>query len=270
MKYALPVFAAFLLSAGQAEAVTLTPHRAIYDLTLLRAGNSANLQSAAGRLAFELQGSSCEGYTVSFRMVAKYRPNEGEASLIDTQSTTYEGPGSLEFRHQVKESVNGTIKENSRLKVSRPAIGEAGSGEVTDKDTQNFTLSADAFLPMQHQLKLMALGEVGGGRDSSLIFDGSDGDKTFRAISFVGKVKLPGAIGHDADDPAAAALKGKSAWPMTVSYFSAKTDESVPDYQVNFNLYENGVATGLVLDYGDFALAGKLTNLSLYDPSECP
>jgi EipB-like len=44
----------------------------------------------------------------------------------------------------------------------------------------------------------------------------------------------------------------------------------VPDYQVSFDLYENGVATGLVLDYGSFALAGKLADLSLSDASECP
>lgn len=270
MKYALPVFVVLALGAGSAQAVTLTPHRAIYDLTLLRAGNNANLQSATGRLAFELQGSSCEGYTVSFRMMAKYRPSEGEATLIDTQSTTYEGPGALEFHHQVKEAVNGTVKEDEKLKVSRPAIGAEWQGEVTGGEAQDLAVPADAFLPMQHQLKLMALGGAGGGRDSSLIFDGSDGGKTFRAISFVGKTKQPGSIARDATDPAAAVLKEITAWPMTISYFSPEKDEATPDYQVSFNLYENGVATGLVLDYGDFALSGKLSDLSLYEASECP
>ena len=270
MKYALPLFVICVLGAGQAEAVTLAPHRAIYDLSLLRAGDSGNLQSVNGRLAFELQGSSCEGYTVSFRMVAKYRPDEGAATLIDTQSTTYEGPGSLEFRHQVKELVNGDVKENTKLKMSRPVLGQEGQGEVTSTESKTFTVAADALLPMQHQLKLMALGESGGGRDSSLIFDGSDGDTTFRAITFVGKTKRPGSIARDAQDPMAAGLKSLSAWPVTVSYFSPTKNQDTPDYQVSFDLYENGVATGLVLDYGNFALAGKLADLSLFDASACP
>jgi hypothetical protein len=270
LKYALPVFVCLLLGASSAQAVTLAPHRAIYDLTLLRAEDGANLQAASGRLAFELQGSSCEGYTVSFRMVAKYTPSEGDASLIDTQSTTYEGPDSLEFRHQTKETINGEIKEDSKLKLQRDAIGKPGQGEVTGKDSGNFTVDGEAFLPMQHQLKLMAMGESGGGRDSSLLFDGSDGAKTFRAISFVGKTKAPGSIARDATDPVAAPLKAVAAWPMTVSYFSEDKDQSIPDYQVSFDLYSNGVATGLVLDYGQFALAGKLANLTMYEPTECP
>ena len=271
MKYALPVFAILVLGSPSAEAaITVAPHRAIYDLTLLRAGDSANLQSATGRLAFEIQGSSCEGYTVSFRMVAKYRASEGAATLIDTQSTTYEGPGALDFRHQVKEMVNGEIKEESKLKVTRAAANQEGKGEITSKADESFTVPGEAFLPMQHQFKLMALGEAGGGRDSSLIYDGSDGAKTFQAISFVGKTKLPGTIARDAAEPSAASLKTFAAWPVTVSYFSPDKDESTPDYQVSFDLYENGVATGLVLDYGEFALSGKLADLTLFETTECP
>ncbi len=271
MKYALPVFAILLLGAtGTQAAIAPAPHRAIYDLTLLRAGDGANLQSATGRLAFEIQGSTCEGYTVSFRMVAKYRPSEGAATLIDTQSTTYEGPGALDFRHQVKEMINGQMKDETKLKMTRPAANQEGKGQITSKGDENFTVPGDTFLPMQHQLRLMMLGEAGGGRDSSVVYDGSDGAKTFQAISFVGKTKPPGSITRDAADPVAAPLKSVGAWPITVSYFSAEKDQSTPDYQVSFDLYENGVATGLVLDYGDFALSGRLTDLTMFDISECP
>jgi hypothetical protein len=34
-------------------------------------------------------------------------------------------------------------------------------------------------------------------------------------------------------------------------------------------MYENGVATGLVLDYGEFALDGELANLELLDAEAC-
>lgn len=270
MKYALPLAVLGALASNAAEGASLAPHRAIYDLTLSRASGSGNLQSVDGRLAFELQGSVCEGYTVSFRMVAKYQPDEGAGTLIDTQSTTYEGPGALDFRHQVKEIINGAVKEDSKIKMSRTALGQEGQGEFNGAESKTFAVVSEALLPMQHQLKLMALGEAGGGRDSSVVFDGSDGDKTFRAITFVGKTKPPGSILRDASDPSAASLKSLSAWPVTVSYFSPSKDQETPDYQVSFDLYENGVATGLMLDYGNFALAGKLADLNLYDPSDCP
>ncbi len=270
MKKTLLIACSVLLAAAQAQAATIAPHRAIYDLTLLRSGGGSALQSANGKLAFEIQGSSCEGWTVSFRMATKYRPAEGPATLIDTQSTTYEGPGALDFRHQLKETVGGEAKPDIRLKLSRSAVDAEGQGEITSKSGEAFTLPAGTALPMQHQMKLMALGEAGGGRDSSVIFDGSDESKTFRAISFVGKAKAAGSIQRDMTNPVAAPLANVASWPMTISYFPVEGEDEVPQYQVNFDMYANGVASGLVLDYGDFTLAGKLTDLQMMEPAACP
>jgi hypothetical protein len=123
---------------------------------------------------------------------------------------------------------------------------------------------------MQHQLKLMTLGEQGGGRDSSIIYDGSDEEKSFRAISFVGPQKPAGAVARDAANPAAAPLKALASWPMTISYYPIEGNDEIPQYQVSFDMYANGVASNLTLDYGDFALTGTLEKLELLQPSSCP
>jgi hypothetical protein len=34
-------------------------------------------------------------------------------------------------------------------------------------------------------------------------------------------------------------------------------------------MYDNGVAGDVTLDYGDFALDGKLSDIELFDPPEC-
>ena len=268
MKNILPL-ALLLLSAANVEAATVAPHRAIYELTLLRANDGASLQSADGRLAFEIQGSKCEGYSVSFRMATKYRPKDGDPTVIDTQTISYEGPGALDFRHQLKEIINGETKQDIKIKVTRSGEQSEGQGELSPKG-ESFTVPVQTALPMQHQLKLMTLGETGGGRDSSLVYDGSDETKSFRAISFVGKEKPPGSVGRDSDDPVAAPLKSIGAWPMSISYYAAEGSSETPEYQVTFDMYENGVATGLKLDYGEFVLAGKLKELTMLDVPECP
>jgi hypothetical protein len=269
LKTVLP-FLFLLAAAGGAEAATVAPHRAIYDLTLLRANEGASLQSATGKLAFEIDGSSCEGFTVNFRMATKYRQEDGSVTLIDTLTTTFENAGSTELRHQLKESVNGTVRETDRISVDRKSIADEGKGEMKSKPGEPFTVPAGAALPMQHQLKLMTLGEAGGGRDSSIVYDGSDGTKSFRAISFVGKQKASGSVPRDSSGPAAALLKSEASWPMTVSYYALDGKTETPEYQVSFDMYDNGVATGLVLDYGDFALSGTLTDLKLLDKPSCP
>ncbi len=259
-----------LLGFGSAQAAQIAPHRAIYDLSLLRAGEGASLQSASGRLAFEIDGSSCEGYTVNFRMATKYRPAEGTTMVIDTTTTTYESGDARELRHHVKEVVNGSVRENTRIRFNRPTAAAQGQGEIADKPDKSFTVPPAAMLPMQHQIRLINLAEGGGGRDSSVIFDGSDGAKSFRAISFVGKQRTLGSSGSDTVNPASRLLASSRAWPMTVSYYTLDGDNETPEYQVSFNMYENGVATELVLDYGDFALKGTLTDLKMLDTSGCP
>ncbi len=262
--------ASFLLLAASANAATVAPHRAVYDLTLLRASEGSGVQSANGRLAFEIEGSTCDGFTVSFRMATKYLPREGKHTLIDTMTTTYEGPGALNFRHQLKEMIDRVEKEDVRINVSRPAAGEQGEGTMSTKPGETFTIEPDTMFPMQHQLRLMALGKAGGGRDSSVIYDGSDGPEAYRAISFVGKAKPAGAIARDGANPAAAPLGKVGSWPMTVSYFKLEGGSETPEYQVSFDMYENGVANGLVLDYGDFALSGTLRDLKMLPEPSCP
>lgn len=264
------LFAALLLATPAAAAPVVAPHRAVYDLSLTRANSDASLQSASGRLAFEIEGSSCEGYTVSFRMATRYRPKDGEMTLVDTMTTTYEGPGALDFRHQVTERVDGAVKTDHRVKMTRPVAGAAGEVSISSKPGEPFTVAAGTLLPMQHQLRLMTLGQAGGGRDSSVVFDGSDEGKSFRAISFVGKAKPAASLVRDAGNPAAEPLKGLSAWPTVVSYFALEGNAETPEYQVSFDMFENGVATGLVLDYGDFALSGTLADLKMLEASECP
>ena len=124
------------------------------------------LQSASGRLAFEIEGSTCEGFTVSFRMATKYRPKEGEVTLIDTMTTTYEGPGALDFRHQMQGAGGWhAARRPPHQDDARPRRRRGEGDDLVQARRGPSPFPPDALLPMQHQLRLMALGEAGGGRD---------------------------------------------------------------------------------------------------------
>jgi hypothetical protein len=68
------------------------------------------------------------------------------------------------------------------------------------------------------------------------------------------------------------ALAALTRWPITVSYFDrAKADtDQTPLYSISFEVYENGIARALKLDYGNFVLAGTMTSLELKDAKPCP
>jgi hypothetical protein len=78
---------------------------------------------------------------------------------------------------------------------------------------------------------------------------------------------------HAPADAAAgtAQIAGLARWPVTISYFdrSKEGGEQTPVYAITFEAYENGVARALVLDYGDFTVAGDLTSLEMKDAKPC-
>ena len=117
---------------------------------------------------------------------------------------------------------------------------------------------------------LMDDAEKGETRSSALVYEGSDEDKASRAISFIGAKKPGSTLSSGADSTTLDSLNKLPYWPVTVSYYAvdAKGDDQ-PTYSASFNMLENGVSTDLVLDYGTYALKGKLEKIEMLKPDTC-
>jgi hypothetical protein len=68
---------------------------------------------------------------------------------------------------------------------------------------------------------------------------------------------------------------GVRHWPVSVGYFepTKKVEdglgEELPSYQMSFTLYENGVTSDLIMDYGDYALSGSLQKIEPLTSPSC-
>jgi hypothetical protein len=55
-----------------------------------------------------------------------------------------------------------------------------------------------------------------------------------------------------------------------MSYFDITGDnQDTPAYQVSFDLFENGVASGLNMDYGSFKMRGDIVRLEFLPAELC-
>jgi hypothetical protein len=270
-KLRLAFLSATLLSGFgiSAQAVTLASHRAIYDLEVSRVDSSSGYSNVEGRLAYEVTGSACEGWAVNYRIANRYVQPEKAAQLLDTQLTTWESGDGLEMNLSQKQFVDSNLDSEERLNVKRPKAGSEAIGVMTKPKDLEFTVSPEAVFPSTHQTRLLDQAAKGITRDVSLVFDGSDGEKTYKAISFIGKKRAPGTFAIDTANPQTEPLRGIASWPMTISYYTADNSTETPVYQASFNMYENGVSTDLVLDYGSYALKGKLTKLDMLKTDTC-
>lgn len=255
---------------GSCQASGLAAHRAIYDLSTTRLDSGSGYSSIEGRLAYELTGTACDGWAVTYRIANRYVQPEKGTQVLDTQLTTWESGDGLEMNLSQKQFVEGNLDSEEKLNVKREKANLEAKGQMSKPKELDFTVPSEALFPSTHQVHLLDAAKKGVTRDMSIVFDGSDGEKTYKAISFIGKMRTPGSFAPDKDNRETSPLRSLPSWPITISYFPTD-DEKVekPVYQASFNMYENGVSTDLILDYGTYALKGKLAKLDMLKSDVC-
>lgn len=243
--------------------VQLIPHRAVYDLSLLRSEGSRGLDGARGRIAMEFGGNACEGYTLNYRQVTVLDSNETGSRTVDTRTATYEAGDGQSMRFKSTSSMQGLTKDG----VDGDAkLTPDGTLDVRFKQPRNATFAAagQPVFPTEHLKRLIEAGRKGQTTVSVRVYDGSDdGKKVYDTLALVGRRIEPGT-GNSLEEPVRQdTMAHLPRWPVTISYFTEGAGERTPAYTIAFELYENGVSRALKLDYGDFALKGDLTSLQI-------
>jgi hypothetical protein len=264
---AAAVFAAIAGGAlpDEATAQALAPHRAVYDVALKDASDRSGITGMNGRIVYEFQGSVCDGYTTNFRFVTRIRSASGNR-LTDQQTSTYEDGAGKNFRFVTKSFVDEKL--DRELSGSAVRENDALVVELKKPETAEFSLSS-AMFPTAHMIDLLKRADEGENIYETKIFDGSeDGDRVMTTTVILG----PEKTGAEGDGKNAGPLKGDPFRNVSISYFGEESEnagEALPEYQISFKLYDNGVTRDLVMDYGDFTLTGALTQIEMLPQESC-
>lgn len=243
----------------------LAPHRAVYELSLLKAEGRNAPVSAKGRIAYEFSGNACEGYTTNFRQLTEIAPAEGNTRMSDMRSNTHEAGDGKTFRFRIETFTDG---QRSKLMVG---LAERAGGTLSVALTQPAPLKADladeALFPVQQTFRGMSAALAGESTAEFKVYDGSgDGKKIYHSFNIIGQPVSKPAVDSAGEQ---ASMKGLRRWPVVASYFDMQQGDSKPAYTLSFEMWENGVSSNLRLDYGDFVLAGKLSQLEMLKASPC-
>ncbi len=263
--------AATIGEARAEAALPLASHRAIYVITLgetasTRMPNSQTPVAAAGLIAYEFTGSSCDGYASNFRQSTQLQRSEGDPISSDIRALAFEDGDAKSLKFQIDTQTAGD--------VSPAVVGSAkraDSGEITvalsKPSADTLRLGTGVLFPTEHIERIIAEAKQGGGVMEARVYDGSDtGKKVFHTLTVIGKE----ASGPTPDTAFSDTLGKIRRWPVTVSYFDEAARDAPPEYILSFDLYENGVSGTLKLDYGAFALSAKLSKLEMLPTPACP
>jgi hypothetical protein len=251
-------------SAFAAEArAPLASHRALYQLHLAESNGSRAPANAEGLISYRFS-SDCDFYAQTLRQVVAMQPQEGRRQLSESRISTYEDGRGQDFRFTTNES--GARGEEVEGRAQRG--GDGGRGPAPrSPGPQKMNADGAVLFPTQHIAKLIEAAEKGEKILLARVFDGSsDGRKIFNVTATIGGLRATPDADHAAQAPQ---LRGLRRWPVSLAYFPEDRHDSLPDYVLNYDLYENGVSTRLRLDYGDYVLVGELERIEFPAQARC-
>ncbi len=267
------VLAALLAPRATAQTAPppLAPHRAVYDLTLLKAEGAKAPSEARGRITFDFSGSACDGYIQNVRQLTQLQPQEGDTQVSDMRSATFEAADASDFRFKITTKVSnpessGASEETDGVAKKRRTTGDLEI-DLNKPKRGKLDYSGPILFPTEHLRKILQTARDGEKMLAARVYDASgDGSKRFDTLTIIGaplKVEPP-------EKPfQVEAFKNLRRWPITISYFDPEQKDQPPSYVLSLELFDNGVTYSMKLDYGDFVLGAKSSSLTLLPPPKC-
>lgn len=255
--------------AASAQAVPLASHRAVYELRLSQSRGKQGLESAHGRILYDFSGNACEGYSLNFRQVTELDSGEGTKTVSDLRATNWENGAGTQLRFTTENHIDS--KKVSSAEGSAERANGVVSVTMTRPEARKFGVG-EAVFPSDHMRHIIAAARAGRTILEIGTYDGSEtGEKVFNTLAVIGQPIPPGARPPNDSAAGQEGLKALTRWPVTISYFdrSEQGGDQTPSYSITFELYDNGIARAVKLDYGDFVLDGALTSLEMKAEKPC-
>ena len=177
--------------AAAASPPVLASHRAVYDISLLEAGDGTDVTGVTGRLVLEFTGSECVGYSSKLRFVTETEDADGGLQMTDSRSSTFETADgrSLDFNNETY--AGDILAEQSEGKASRD--GDDVSVALTRPGKKRFVLKDTVVFPTQQMERIITSALEGDAFVSFEVYDGSEsGETVFDTAGVIGKVSTAG------------------------------------------------------------------------------
>jgi hypothetical protein len=257
------------VAAPPVPSTELAAHRAIYDLTLSSSRGKRPIEAVRGRILYDFTGNACEGYALQFRQVSEIDTGEGKMLMSDLRAATWEEGAAKAFRFTSQNYINQNLVDsvNGNAERKKSAVGI----DLKKPKVKKYELEQGVVFPTEHMRRIIEAAREGKTILELPVFDGSEtGEKVYNTLTVIGQ---PISSDKAPDDAANGSplLAGLKRWPVNISYFdrAKKSGEQLPAYSIGFELYENGVSRKLSLDYNDFVITGKMSQLDLKPVTAC-
>ncbi len=252
-----------IVDVRSAAAIEQLPHRAVYDLALKTSGSDSGITGVRGRMVLEW-ADACEGYTTTQQIRMRIEQAQGRLIDSDFSGASWESKDGNQFRFKIRNVIDGDVVEEFGGLAKRDGARQKGVVRMRIPVASTIPLPAGTVFPSEHANILTREARNGAKRIEVRVFDGTGEEGLFDAIAFV-----TGHVAGGDTSTGLVELDDQEAWRMRMAYFRVGDTSGLPDYEVGFRLFANGVADQLVLDYGDFVVDSRIAHFEALPASGC-
>jgi len=232
----------------------LLAHRALYELTLDSAKGGRQIAAAHGTMGYEVV-DVCDGWATRQRLRMTITNADGQDTEMDSDYATWEARDGLKFRFHMVQKSDSEVTNQTDGNAHLTRTGGPGEVQYRLPKEAKVDLPAGTLFPMMHTLAIINTAREGKKFIALPLFDGTD-DNGFEYSSIaILDWKAPFATDYPVLTPL-------SSTRVRVAFFDHASDASTPTYEVGMRYWENGVAGGMLMDFGDFVMNAKLTELT--------
>ena len=249
--------------AAPLTAADITPHRALYTMTLDETRGDSGVTAANGAMDYEW-GETCNGWTIEQRYRLKMHYAESAEVDVTSAFVTWELKDGLRYRFNQRQTRNGELDQEIRGEARLDGPGKGGVAVFTKPRAQTLTLAPAVLFPSAHTILLIDEAKRGTSFLTRQVFDGATDDNAVQVSAVIsGKVAL---------NPVSAKLSRlleRPGWHVRLAFFPADAKAEQPDYELGMNLLDNGVSRDIVIDYGDYSIRATLDDIEPLAKPSC-
>ncbi len=245
--------------ADLAQAANLASYRAVYNARLSEASSGVNITAVTGQIAYGAK-RTCGAWLVNQAGGMYFQTAAGDVIPQPLNYSSWESEDGLQFRFSVMgDEPDATILGGAK----RTGLG--GEVQFSKPEPMNFTLPEGTIFPFEHTAYILDQAVKGNTQFENYVFDGTDVEGAKLLVTFVSP--MSGDISQHISKFSDQALKNRG-WNFRMAYFNPEERSSVPIYEIEADLLDNGVPVRWVMDYGDFAVELRMDKFeSLPDPN---
>jgi len=249
-----------------AMAVEISPHRALYTMSLDTAKPGSGVLNATGAMVYEW-GETCDGWTVQQRFRLRLMYEDADPVELSSTLVSWESKDGLRYRFNERRLKNGEADEEVKGEAKLDGPGKGGKADFTKPDTTTLTLAPGVLFPTAHTILLINSANAGENFVSRNVFDGATLDNAGQITAVISPRIDPGSAADK--ETVKSPLLQRPSWRVRLAFFPADSKSDEPDYELGMRLYDNGVSTDMALDYSDYVIRAKLDEIEALPKPNC-